>query len=62
RERDEWRSKAIERTVKTIEDTMLELRNQVESLKRENRELKERLGITQPRVDERDRDYEFYFS
>lgn len=62
RERDEWRSKAIERTVKTIEDTMLELRNQVESLKKENKELKERLGITQPRADEREKDYEFYFS
>ncbi len=63
REKDEWRSKAIERTVKTIEDTMLELRSQVESLKKENRELKERLGIAPAKKEEREeRSYELYFS
>ncbi|MHA1607950.1 MAG: hypothetical protein ACTSWP_10545 [Candidatus Freyarchaeota archaeon] len=66
KERDEWRSKAIEKTVKSIEDTMFELRSQVESLKRENRELKERLGIAPPQKEREEKDeeegYEFYFS
>lgn len=62
REKDEWRSKAMERTVKTIEDTMLELRSQVESLKRENKELKERLGIIPAKKDESEKEYELYFS
>ncbi len=64
KERDEWRSKALERTIKTIEDTMFELRSQIESLKKENKELKEKLGIEpiEKKGEVKEGDYEFYFS
>lgn len=44
-ERDEWRSKALEKTVHSIEETMYELRNQIENLKKENQQLKQKLNL-----------------
>ncbi|MEM3586355.1 MAG: hypothetical protein QXO71_03440 [Candidatus Jordarchaeaceae archaeon] len=51
-ERDEWRAKALEKTVRTIEETMYDLRNQIENLKKENQQLKQKLNLIPQREGE----------
>lgn len=62
-ERDEWRTKALEKTVHTIEETMYDLRNQVENLKKENQQLKQKLNLLPRREEEeagKDHKYDDY--
>nr|MDO8082246.1 hypothetical protein [Candidatus Freyarchaeota archaeon] len=51
-ERDEWRTKALEKTVHSIEETIYDLRNQVENLKKENQQLKQKLNLLPQREGE----------
>ncbi len=63
-ERDEWRTKALEKTVRSIEETMYDLRNQIESLKKENQQLKQRLNLRPQTEEEKageDQKYDFYY-
>jgi DNA repair exonuclease SbcCD ATPase subunit len=62
-ERDEWRTKALEKTVHTIEETMYNLRNQLENLKKENQQLKQKLNLLPRREGEnagKDHKYDDY--
>jgi hypothetical protein len=62
-ERDEWRTKALEKTVHSIEETIYDLRNQLENLKKENQQLKQKLNLLpQKEEEEREKDqkYEAY--
>ncbi|MEX2706337.1 MAG: hypothetical protein Q6352_013960 [Candidatus Freyrarchaeum guaymaensis] len=63
KERDEWRTKALEKTVRTIEETMYDLRNQLEALQRENKQLKQKLNLLPPEEgeEEKDQKYDFYY-
>ncbi len=63
-ERDEWRTKSLEKTIRSIEETMYDLRNQLESLKKENQQLKQRLNLrpqTEEEKAEKDQKYDFYY-
>ncbi|MEM2135586.1 MAG: hypothetical protein QW261_01280 [Candidatus Jordarchaeaceae archaeon] len=51
-ERDEWRTKALEKTVRSIEETMYDLRNQLENLKKENQQLKQKLNLIPQKEEE----------
>lgn len=63
-ERDEWRTKALEKTIRSIEETMYDLRNQLESLKKENQQLKRKLNLI-PQTEEeagKEEKYDFYYA